>query len=169
MMERRSEGLCFNCDEKFSAGHVCKNKHIFMITAEIEEKQPVENSEEPLLVWSEEEECNPWGTGAEREAYDGDRTELSLHSLSGTQGLNTITLQGKIKGMYVTILIDSGSSQYFIAQYLVKQLKIPTTNCQEVEVTVANGEKLKSKQTADRVNWVMNGELFVYNFSILPI
>lgn len=60
-MDRRSKGLCFNCDEKFSAGHLCKNKQIFMITTEDEEGVEA-NSDEPQLFWEDGDNYNPWGT-----------------------------------------------------------------------------------------------------------
>lgn len=36
MEERRAKGLCFNCDEKFSATHACKNKRQ-LFSLELEE------------------------------------------------------------------------------------------------------------------------------------
>ncbi|KAL8102892.1 hypothetical protein AgCh_027426 [Apium graveolens] len=91
MMERRSKGLCFNCDEKFSMGHVCKNKQIFMIIAE-EEEGLNGGTDEPKLSWELEEECNPWGINGEEGNTGNFSTDLSLHAISGTQGLHTLKL-----------------------------------------------------------------------------
>ena len=37
MMKRRKKGLCYNCDAKWSRGHVCASPRLFLIE-EIEEK-----------------------------------------------------------------------------------------------------------------------------------
>lgn len=82
MMERRSNGLCFNCDEKFNAGHQCKNKQVFMITTE-EESNSTTEQESLNIIWDTEEECNPWGNSNLGNHVDED---LSLHAITGTQG-----------------------------------------------------------------------------------
>lgn len=37
--KRREKGLCFNCDERFTPGHRCEVKHLFIIEAEPREGQ----------------------------------------------------------------------------------------------------------------------------------
>jgi hypothetical protein len=39
MQKRREKGLCFNCDERFTPGHRCEVKHLFIIEAEPGEGQ----------------------------------------------------------------------------------------------------------------------------------
>lgn len=39
MQTRREQGLCFNCDEKFTPGHRCKSKQAYLI-------EPVESEGE---------------------------------------------------------------------------------------------------------------------------
>lgn len=46
------------CDEKFGAGHVCKNKQLFMVTLDDKEENLTEQ-DEPKLIWDVDEECNP--------------------------------------------------------------------------------------------------------------
>lgn len=48
--------------------------------------------------------------------------ELSLNALFGSNAMNTIRLQGTIKGKKVHMLVDSGSTHSFIDLGLVKQL-----------------------------------------------
>lgn len=166
MMERRSKGLCFNCDDKFTAGHVCKNKQVFMITTEEEEVVDTDQRE-PQICWEAEDDCNPWGTTTIVNTVETEN-ELSLHALTGTQGLHTLRLQGLIKGQKINILIDTGSSHSFLSQSLVKQLKLKTNICKEVSVVVADGSKLMCSQVALGVKWNMSGKSFVSNLNVIP-
>jgi hypothetical protein len=43
--ERKSKGLCFNCDSKYSKGHKCGENKLFYIDCEEEEEQ--EQEQEP--------------------------------------------------------------------------------------------------------------------------
>jgi hypothetical protein len=46
MDERRSKGLCFNCDSKYSVGHKCGEKTLFYIDCEEDEEKEQETLEE---------------------------------------------------------------------------------------------------------------------------
>ena len=56
MEERRKQGLCYNCDEKWQVGHKCKGDKLFLLEGvnEIEPKpsgiQLVEINDEEVLV-----------------------------------------------------------------------------------------------------------------------
>ena len=56
MEERRKQGLCYNCDEKWQVGHKCKGAKLFLLEGvnEIEPKtsriQLVEITEEEVLM-----------------------------------------------------------------------------------------------------------------------
>lgn len=164
MTERRNNGLCFNCDEKFSAGHVCKSKQIFMIT--IEEETGGCEEEETKVIWDVEEDCNPWGINNK----DNDvAADLSLHAISWTQGLHTIKVRGSIKNRQVSLLLDSGSSHSFISSALVKQLRLNPSPFSEVGVTVANGEKIPCNQVVEGVKWYMSNKLFSSNFHVINL
>ena len=45
MDERRSKGLCFNCDNKYSKGHECGEKKLFYIDCEEDEEKEKETPE----------------------------------------------------------------------------------------------------------------------------
>ena len=46
MDEKRSKGLCFNCDGKYSKGHKCGEKKLFYIDCEEDEEKEKETLEE---------------------------------------------------------------------------------------------------------------------------
>uniref|UniRef100_A0ACD5U680 Uncharacterized protein n=1 Tax=Avena sativa TaxID=4498 RepID=A0ACD5U680_AVESA len=92
----RSRGLCFNCGERWGREHTCPpsiSLHIW---------------EEMMDVLGFEEPTNQ--TAPSRENL----MALSYHAISGTDGPMEMQIQGVINGQDVLIVIDSGSTSYFI-------------------------------------------------------
>lgn len=52
---------------------------------------------------------------------DDSEVGVSIHALQGTQGLHTLKIEGLIKKLQVTMLVDTGSTHNFISQHLVKK------------------------------------------------
>lgn len=77
--QRREKGLCFNCDEKFFQGHVCKAK-LFRLSADESEMIEVVETDE---YYYEENETDNSGKVI---------TEISCNALKGQVGANTIRL-----------------------------------------------------------------------------
>lgn len=51
LSEKRTKGLCFQCDEKFELGHICKNKaELYLLELVEEELIPEELEEEVFNV-----------------------------------------------------------------------------------------------------------------------
>lgn len=101
--------------------------------------------EELAVIW-EDENCV---ADAEREPDAG----ISIHALTGSKGTNTIKISGKIKNIPITILINSGSTNNFIAQDLVKQFKIPVSCHKPFNVIVPNGAKLNCTTVSNSMKW----------------
>ena len=126
MEERRMQGLCYNCDEKWQVGHKCKGAKLFLLEGvnEIEPKtsgiQLVEITEEEVLMdntnVSSRNEVNP--------------TEITLYALVGNPTANTMRIKGRIQNHDVVSLIDSGSTHNFLdaAVLLVLHLHLDTSH-----------------------------------------
>lgn len=56
MTERRNKGLCYHCDEVYTSGHRCKQKHIFLIITEQEEAPPEAGVEQEVAMMIQGEE-----------------------------------------------------------------------------------------------------------------
>lgn len=50
---------------------------------------------------------------------------LSIHAMAGTQAPNTFKVLGKVKGIEITVLIDTGSSHSFLSPKLVSKKGSP--------------------------------------------
>ncbi|KAL0291648.1 UNVERIFIED_CONTAM: Retrovirus-related Pol polyprotein from transposon.6 [Sesamum radiatum] len=108
MQARRAQGLCFNCDEKFSPGHKCKAKQFLL-----------------LLPGDHDSDISP-GSDSDIDApppppqppsflhSDSISSPLHFHlsdaAMSGPVSHRTLFLRGSIFEHSVTVLIDSGSS-----------------------------------------------------------
>lgn len=48
--------------------------------------------------------------------------EISINALYGSNSINTIRLQGVLRGKKISILVDSGSTHSFIDLRMIKQM-----------------------------------------------
>ena len=46
MQKRRTQGLCFNCDEKFTSGHKCKGPQLLVLDGEQENQGEIDGAGE---------------------------------------------------------------------------------------------------------------------------
>lgn len=95
---RRNNGLCWKCGDKYFHGHVCKQKQINAMAAS-EDQAIVEAMEEGETV----EEGSPEDQ-ADEEVID---EAIRLNALSRTEVPRTIKLRDKSKRNSITILLDS--------------------------------------------------------------
>ena len=88
LQRRRQQGLCYNCDEKYTMGHKCKK--LFFIELEEENEEAIE------------------------EEYVEETLAISLHALAGVQSPQTMRINSQIGNTPLTILIDSSSNHNFL-------------------------------------------------------
>lgn len=110
MVERRKQGLCYYCDEKYSLGHKCKEPKFFQIDAtdhsSSEEAPPFEGPEE------EDEDNQP----DNELPATLEEPVISLHALAGISSPQILKIRGFIKHCPVVVLIDSGSTHNLFHQ-----------------------------------------------------
>ncbi|KAL4184690.1 hypothetical protein AMTRI_Chr10g2390 [Amborella trichopoda] len=95
LQERRSKGLCYNCNDKWNPVHHCKK--ILLIeacTEEINGDVVMENDEDDSIA----------------------TPAISLHAISGIRAPETMRVTGHLGRVDATILIDSGSTHNFISE-----------------------------------------------------
>lgn len=111
MASRREQGLSYNCDECFVAGHRYKGSVSLLCADDDVETPPPESltSDTPLPDPTITEETN---TDA----------QLSLHAMSGSHSHETFRVLGTIAKRHVSILVDGGSTHNFVQDRVAKFL-----------------------------------------------
>lgn len=168
MQERRSKGLCFNCDDKFSTGHLCKNKQFLLLLTD--------NSGTPLVTPSptELDQLDPnalicYSPPLEDPLVDVVHFQLSKAALLGPPSPRTLLVHGRIHELHVTFLIDSGSSHNIMQPHIAELLGLPVIALNPFSVIVGNGESINCSGSCQDVPVTLFNQLFHIPFFILPI
>lgn len=98
-----------------------------------------------------------------------DEPHMSLHALIGSKGDDTLKVKGLIQGKPINILVDTGSTNNFISQQLVKQLQLQTAPCSPFQILVANGDHLSCSNTVEKLMWTMAGENFSTRANVIHL
>lgn len=143
---RRSKGLCYNCDERWSPVHQCK--HLFLLVLD----DSVGGAFETLFS-----------------ELDNDNPEISLHDMTGTNHAQTMQVQLFVADTPVTALIDSGSTHNFVNKCTAKRLSLQVTEYLGLQVAVANGEQIPGSGVCNNVRIMKDDQSFLVNLSVIPL
>lgn len=133
-----------------------------MLTTEIEGKigGQATNTGELSIIWEEADQ------GIEDQSQE---SEIYIHTLTGTDGLHTLSIQGMKGNRNLRMLIDSGSTHNFVSLSTARALGLQTQPCVAVRVVVPNGAKLNCDQIVNKLIWNMAGEKFEASLLVLTI
>ncbi|CAN6236915.1 unnamed protein product [Urochloa humidicola] len=108
--QRRAQGLCMKCGDKWGKGHRCPKQVPLHILEEVLDAMNVEE---------QNSEAVDSGTSSDEEILS-----MSVHAVEGIQGKKTMKLQAFIQNQEILILVDSGSSSTFINGDTAQKLKL---------------------------------------------
>jgi hypothetical protein len=155
MQIRREKGLCYYCDEKFSITHKCPNRHFLLLQMEDDETEPP-----PETIPQNPPEPPPIGDSEHH---------LSLNALNGSHGRGTMRFRGKIQGIDVTVLLDSGSSDNFLQPRIAQSLQLPVQSTTQFQVLVGNGHSLATMGYISDLPVTIQGNTLHLPVYLLPI
>ncbi|KAA8544713.1 hypothetical protein F0562_019440 [Nyssa sinensis] len=151
MQRRRAQGLCFNCNEHFTAGHRCQEPSLLLLEGHDDEADDNNDSVAQMIL------DNPHNS------------EITLHALSGWATPKTMRVEATIGVHTVITLIDSGSTHNFISKHMAEVLRLPALPTQSFIVKVANGEQLQCQDRFDKVPISIQGVYFSLTLYSLPL
>lgn len=159
--EKRSKGLCFVCDEKYTPGHQCKGKQLFKLDVYAEEVSTDEDGEDEKIK-------------DEPEPVEEDLLApvISMKALTGIPSLleyKMMRVSGAVNGHKIHILVDSGSTHNFIDTFTVKKLNCQVSSSPTMTVVVANGNIIQCNQVCAGLTWKMQGQQFQADLLVLPL
>ncbi|PNY02722.1 retrotransposon-related protein [Trifolium pratense] len=147
--ERRIKGLCFKCGGKWHpTQHKCPERAMrVLILGEGE----VLNDDGEIVTLEVEDEVVEEETDA----------ECKILGVLGSMGeYKTMKIGGRLEGIDVVVLIDSGASHNFVSTKLTSALGLPITSMAERKIKLGDGHKVVSKGVCEGVA-LMLGEMKV--------
>ncbi|RVX02376.1 Retrovirus-related Pol polyprotein from transposon 297 [Vitis vinifera] len=160
MQKRRAQGLCFNCNERFTPGHKCQAPQLMLLEGCIQEDETPEEigGVNTTREISEIEEDD-----------NGKEPEITLHALTGWTVPRTMRIKAIIGAHEVVALIDSGSTHNFISDRVAETLCLPVKPTTPFTVRVANGERLSCKGKYEKLTVNLQGNEFHLDFFSVPL
>lgn len=158
MQLRKAKGLCFNCDEKYSPTHRCKNKRLL------------------LLQWADEppdtqdQEVAEFVMGMENSTSTEEVSpKSSLNAMNSAVASGTMRFTGSIKGQPVKILLDGGSDDNFIQPRIAQFLQLEIQSTAPFKVFVGDGNSLQVEGKVDPLQIKIQGCNLKIPAYLLPI
>ncbi|KAL2462337.1 Dual specificity protein phosphatase PHS1 [Abeliophyllum distichum] len=156
LVDKKELRALFRCDEKYTLGHVYKNRMLNYMVVDEEDDEEDKDTEGPKTE----------GTGKEEEKKI---MQISLDALMGSVKHKTIRISNRIKGRHIAILIDSGCTYNFIDERLIKSIGYMSDHAKPLTMTVANGQKMESGSVYPPMIWQMLGMEFQYKLRSLKL
>ncbi|XP_014499673.1 uncharacterized protein LOC106760763 [Vigna radiata var. radiata] len=150
MQSRGEKGLCYTCDEKFTANHKCPNRQYTFLQVEYEKEEEQTNTDIPALEQHLEH-------------------HLSLNALKGAAGVGTMRFQGSLNGMTIQILLDSGSSDNFLQPRIAHCLRLPVEEMSSLQVLVGNGNAMLTEGVIKEIQVKVQGHTLTLPVYLLPV
>ena len=128
MQRRRTQGLCLNCNDKFTAGHKCTKAQLLIFEGEPQIEE---------FIYEEATKDDPTTEPAEIV-----KPKISVYALTGWAAPQTMRVMARIGPYQIIVLIDSGSTHNFISTKLANMLQLPIKPMETFTIRIANGERL---------------------------
>ncbi|XP_021986733.1 uncharacterized protein LOC110883233 [Helianthus annuus] len=161
--QKRSQGLCYRRNEKYTWDHKCKTT--------------------PQLLFFDDDSPYPGGSPdspssegtdsllAEKLQLDEVKTQstISYNALSGGCSATTLRFTGLVQGKEVQVLFDGGSTHCFVQTRIAAFLNFTIEAVEPFSVLVGSGERLPCSGLAKTVELVIQGHPIVVDFYVLPL
>jgi len=149
MADRRRQGLCFNCNEKYSRGHNRFCRRIFFIDGvEIDDAD---------------------GAGAAAEAAKTEAPVFSLHAVAGVAMGKTMQIRVGVGVTSLIALLDTGSTHNFIGEEAARRSGLPIQPRPRLTATVANGDKVPCPSVLRQAPLVIDDLAFAADLFVMPL
>ena len=162
IQRKRAQGLCFNCNERFTAGHRCQKPQLLLLEGHSGNMYCEDSTDQQTL------EDDHGGEAVEVQEHEP-KPKITLHALTGWITPKTMRVTTKMGPHEVMVLIDSGSTHNFISNRLANKLRLPVIPTETFPVRVANGERLTCQGRYDKVQVELQGTEFYLTLFSLPL
>nr|GMD72711.1 Transposon Ty3-G Gag-Pol polyprotein [Ipomoea batatas] len=143
--DKRSKGLCYNCDKKWSNSHRCQSRFLMLLGME-----------------EDDQVCQEEVTPQDDQFTEAMLITADISTLNSLSGMNTPSQR-------IQILVDGGSTHNFIQPSVAEKLHLPTTTIEKFNVYIGNGDSLHCRVRCPQVPIQMQGTIFPIDLFVLPI
>ena len=159
MAERRAKGLCFKCGGKFHPTlHKCPERSMRVLI--LGEGEGVNEEVEIVSIETVE---------TEEEDEDAE-AKCKIIGVMGSMGeFHMMKIDGKIAGIEVVVLIDSGASHNFISPEITTALGLQITPMAAKTIRLGYGHKVLSKGLCEGVRISLGSQTFVVDALVLEL
>ncbi|CAL9223350.1 unnamed protein product, partial [Arabidopsis halleri] len=158
MSARRAKGLCFLCDEKYTAYHYLKHRktQVYMIEVEEElvDQEVITREESDSQQIDIDNSCSP---------------QVSVSAVAGIADYRTMKVRGIHNKQVLFVLLDSGSTHNFMDPQTAERLGVCKKAAGLANVSVADGSKLKVHGLVEKFQWDFHGTPFTDDFLLIPL
>ncbi|KAD4179495.1 hypothetical protein E3N88_28086 [Mikania micrantha] len=163
LAQKRALGLCYKCDEKYTADHKCKFNSLLLFF-----------DEDPSAVNTHTDPSPPTTTDAAlAEALQPEevatQSAISYNALSGGCSTSTLRFSGHIKGKAVQVLLDGGSTHCFVQTRVASFLNLTIESITPFSVLVGSGERLPCSRIAKQVELKIQKSTVIVDLYVLPL
>jgi hypothetical protein len=155
MQKRIAQGLCFNCNERFTTGHKCQRMQLLLLEG------PTHINGITYEEVSEEADV-------EEVIRENIEPEITLHALIGWSAPKTMHVDAKVGLFEIVVLIDSGSTHNFMSTRMADLLRLPVVPTEAFTVRVANGARLQCQGSSKKYRFFFREFLFHLRFTHFP-
>ncbi|XP_066398396.1 uncharacterized protein [Miscanthus floridulus] len=152
MLERRRQGLCYNCDEQYVRAHICP-RVFYLESSDYIDNDAFTGAETATDAAAEDHT-------APLEGATANALVVSVYALAGIRTYYTMLLPVTINGERLLALLDTGSTHTFLQSTVMRRLGIVPHGGNNLRVTVANGERLPCEGIARDLPVLIGGESF---------
>lgn len=149
LMERKAQGLCFRCGEKYHTLHQCAEKQLRLVILGDDETINEEGEVIAIEVKEDEEEvldCNSMGL------FGIIETNIKSNNTPPT----TLRLQGSLKGVSIMILIDNGASHNFVSPHVASALGLNVEQGRSMGVKLGDGHRVSTRGRCRKLEVCLN-------------
>ncbi|KAL6322878.1 hypothetical protein AAG906_020921 [Vitis piasezkii] len=134
MQRKRAQGLCFNCNERFTAGHRCQKPQLLLLEGHEDNMYCGDGTDQQTL------EDDHGREAAEVQEHEP-KPEITLHALTGWTAPKTMRVTAKMGPHEVMVLIDKRIDTQLHQNRLANMLSCHSY-LGDIPRPVANGERL---------------------------
>ncbi|KAL4282483.1 hypothetical protein GQ457_16G010960 [Hibiscus cannabinus] len=162
--QKRAQGLCYRCDEKYTWDHKCKNTPQLLLFDDEPDPPPPPNDSS---IGSPESDARVAETLQMEEVQA--KSAISYNALAGGCSISTLRFTGYVHGKPVQVLLDGGSTHNFVQTRMAQFLNLNIETAPSFSVLVGNGEKLPCAGVVKQVPLVIQDHKILVDFYVLPL